>query len=255
VSEHGTTTDERLRTCDVGVSHAVAVDAVAASALTVRLARRRILDQVCFSLSERESVALLGANGAGKTTLLKCLAGLVRPTSGEVRWFGDTTRRVPSVQSRIGFVGHEHGLYLELSPRENLLLAARLHGVKNAHGRADFWLRATRLERCVGQPTRRLSKGMRQRLATARAVIHDPCLVLLDEPFVSLDAEGRAWLSDLLTSWRQEGRAICFTSHDPAACEPLADRLVRLHEGHIEPIEPPVIESSVRVASSLRRAA
>lgn len=219
----------------VAASH-FARDAVLVSGLTIRAARRIILDRVCLDFVRGQTTALLGSNGAGKTTLLKSLAGLLRPAAGEIRWFGQTARRSPAVRMAVGFVAHQSGVYLELTPRENLTFAARMYGVTDVRSRVDAWLEETGLTRRAEQPASRLSQGMRQRLAIARACIHDPLLVLLDEPFAALDKESRAWLEALLAQWRREGRAACLTSHDRDHCATLADRLVWLCHGRIESI-------------------
>ena len=141
-------------------------------------------------------MALTGANGAGKTTLLGCLASVLRPDGGEVRWFGRLAGRDVALHRWIGMVAHESGLYSHLTLRENLVFAARMSGVDNPRHRADQWLDMTGLTPHADVLPTRLSRGMRQRLAVARALIHDPPLLLLDEPFTGLDAAGARMAAD-----------------------------------------------------------
>jgi len=207
--------------------------AVEAARLTVVFSRVPVLRDVDLAVAPGESVALMGANGAGKSTLLKCLAGAVRPSTGQVRWFGNSVARSPVVRRQIGFVGHECGLYTEMTALENLMFAGRMYGVECVGDRAWELLAAIGLEpqadRLVGQ----LSQGMRRRLAIARALVHEPLLILLDEPFASLDAEGRRWLERFFQRWRCAGRTVCFASHDARQSHVLADRIVRLDAGRI----------------------
>jgi heme ABC exporter ATP-binding subunit CcmA len=193
--------------------------------------RREVLRSVDLSVSAAEVIAIVGANGAGKTTLLECLAGVLRATSGEVSVCGRTSIRSSSARRLIGWLGHETALYGELTARENLLFAARMYDVPQAADRVAALLAAVGLEGKAHQPVQRFSLGMRRRLALARAVIHDPPLLLLDEPFANLDAGYRCWLKSLLLELRQQGRATCLTSHDPDYCRAFVDRILCLENG------------------------
>ena len=208
------------------VGESAAEEVVGLKNLSITLEGKLILDRIDFTIRQAETVALLGANGSGKTTLLKCLAGLVRPSAGEIQFRG----QVRIDRRQVGFAGHEFGLYLELTPRENLTFAARMQGLPDAVCRADHWLHELQFGQRNDQPTARLSQGMRQRLAIARAMIHDPSLLLLDEPFAALDTESRSWLEARLAQWRRHGRAICLTSHDRDHAASLADRLIQIHD-------------------------
>ena len=186
------------------------------------------------NLAAGESVVLTGANGAGKTTLLRTMAGLLRPNSGEVLWFGETTGRIarrPAVD--------RHGrprapLYPHLTLRENLIFAARMCDVPRPIARADELLEAVSLRRHMPSRTPPvLSKGMRQRLSLARALIHDPPVLLMDEPFDGLDAAAEAWLLELLGGLRRQGRTLCFVLHDESKTRILADRVVRIQQGKL----------------------
>lgn len=206
--------------------------ALEARALTFVRDRRPLLRELQLSVAPGEFVAVLGDNGAGKTTLLHCLAGLLRPAAGEILWCG---RRAgtPAARWLVGLLSHETGLYPALTAWENLLFAARMSGVRRPAGRAAQLLSAAGLVKQAGQQAGRLSRGLRQRLALARAVIHDPPIVLLDEPFTSLDQGGRAWLEEFLRALTANRRAIVTTSHDAAQSRRLADRVLRLESGRL----------------------
>lgn len=192
---------------------------------------RAVLQQVDFTVQAGECVALLGDNGAGKTTLLRCLAGRLRPTSGEVLWLGMPWDCRLLHHRQIGFVAHERFLYAELTAEENLLFAARMYGMPRPKQRVAELLKAVALERRSHQAVGRMSQGMAQRLSLARALIHDPPVVILDEPFSGLDSMSCLWLSNWLGELRERGRAIVLTSHDEVLTRRLANRQCRLREG------------------------
>ena len=193
-----------------------------------------------------ELVALTGANGAGKTTLLRCLAGRLRPTSGEVLWFGLAPS--PASHRLLGYAAHEGHLYPELTASENLLFAARMYSLPQPQERVVEMLAKTGMTRYSGQAAGRLSQGLRQRLSLARALIHDPPIVLLDEPFAGLDAAGRAWLENWLGELRTAQRAIIFTSHDDHQCRVLADRTLELQSGRLQTATTTDALTKVRIA-------
>jgi ABC-type multidrug transport system ATPase subunit len=172
---------------------------------------------------------VLGPNGAGKTTLLRILATLLRPSRGEVRVLG---ARLPGeawkVRGRIGFLGHEPLLYRDLSGRENLRFHARLHEMRGgeAEGRIAALLAAVGMERRADERVAELSAGMRQRLAICRCVLHEPELLLLDEPDSNLDAESRELAHGLIGPGA--GRTRVLVTHDPERFLPDADRVLRL---------------------------
>jgi heme exporter protein A len=191
-----------------------------------------VLDGIDLNLDVGESLVVLGPNGAGKTTLLRILATLLRPGGGEVRVLG---ARLPSeawkARGRIGFLGHEPLLYRDLSGRENLRFHARLHGLKGepAETRIESLLAAIGMARRAEQRTAELSAGMRQRLAICRCVLHEPELLLLDEPDSNLDAEGRELARELIGP--AEGRTRILVTHDPERALPDADQVLRLGAG------------------------
>jgi heme exporter protein A len=195
---------------------------------------RTALDGVGLELGATESLVVVGPNGAGKTTLLRVLATLLRPSGGEVVVLGcSLPREAWKLRGRIGYLGHEPLLYRDLSGRENLRFHARLHGIKGEAGerRIDELLAAAGMERRADERVAELSAGMRQRLAVCRCVLHEPELLLLDEPDSNLDAEGRELARGLIGPGA--GRARVVVTHDPERALPDADRaLVLGHGGH-----------------------
>jgi heme exporter protein A len=190
---------------------------------------RPALAGVDLSLGAGESLVVLGPNGAGKTTLLRILATLLRASGGEVRVLG---ARLPGeawkARGRIGFLGHEPLLYRDLSGRENLRFQAKLHGLRGeaAEARIEALLAAVGMERRAEQCVAELSAGMRQRLAICRCVLHEPELLLLDEPESNLDAEGRELARALIGPGG--GRTRVLVTHDPERALGDADQILRL---------------------------
>jgi heme exporter protein A len=190
---------------------------------------RTALDGIGFELARGETLLVLGPNGAGKTTLLRILATLLRPSGGEVRALGC---RIPEetwkLRGRIGFLGHEPLLYRDLSGRENLRFHANLHGIRGEAGEARIaaLLAAVGMERRADERVAELSAGMRQRLAICRCVLHQPELLLLDEPDSNLDAEGRELARGLIGPG--EGRTRVVVSHDPERWQADANQVLRL---------------------------
>jgi heme ABC exporter ATP-binding subunit CcmA len=221
------------RTAQPEVIERSAAPLVEATGLTVVRDRVRALSEIDLVLRQGEVVAVMGSNGAGKSTLLKCLAGAVRPTLGTIRWCGQRTLLSSPVHRQIGFAGHDFGLYRELTACENLVFAGRMYGIKHVAETARMLLADAGLEWATYRQVCKLSQGMCRRLAIARALVHGPTLILLDEPFVSLDAEGTAWLERLMQRWRRQGRTVCFTSHDVCRSKRLADRILLLDRGRI----------------------
>lgn len=204
--------------------------AIELDGLERRYGERVALAGVSLTLPRGATLAVLGPNGAGKSTLLRVLATLLRPHSGRVRVLGEELPGAAwRVRARIGYLGHEPLLYRDLSARENLVLHARLHRV--AHERVGELLEAVGLSRRSDDPLHTFSRGMLQRCSVARAVLHDPELVLLDEPRANLDPSAAQILAPLL-----EGRTRVVTSHDPRDAE-RADVVLGLREGRPHAIE------------------
>jgi heme exporter protein A len=197
---------------------------------------RVALSEVSAQVPAGTTLAVLGRNGAGKSTLLRILAALLRPHSGDVEVFGEPLpRRAWAVRSKIGLLAHEPLLYRELSGRENLEYHARLHRVSRE--RVGEVLAAVAMERRAEEPVRLLSRGMVQRLAIARAVLHDPQLLLLDEPRANLDPAAAELVEPLIG--RPSGRTRVLTSHDPQAALAEADAVLALKDGRVVFSGPP----------------
>jgi len=193
-----------------------------------------ILRGVELVLDQGERMALLGANGAGKTTLLRILAGLTKPGAGTVRIGGwDIEREVQQVRHLVGFVGHQPYLYDELTALENLLFFGRIYTVKRAQERAAELLERVGLAKRAGERAGVLSRGQLQRLALARALLHSPQLLLLDEPDAGLDDEGIELLEALLQEHTERGGTILFTTHNIERALKFSDRISMLGGGRV----------------------
>jgi heme ABC exporter ATP-binding subunit CcmA len=201
------------------------VTAVRAAAVVQRFGRHVALGPLDLELAAGERLAVLGGNGAGKTTLLRMLATAARPASGFLELLGlDAIRQRERLRARIGYLGHQVGLYPALTALENLEFFAVLHGV--GRSAAEEALALVRLASLAGTRAERLSRGQSQRLALARAVLHRPEVLVLDEPDASLDAEGRGLLRELC-----EGRTVVMATHDAALAKELCDRALLLKAG------------------------
>jgi heme exporter protein A len=194
---------------------------------------RAVFEAIDLEIAPGQCVALAGANGAGKTTLLGCLAGRLRPDRGEVHWFGKPVGHDVALRRWIGMVAHESGLYSNLTLQENLAFAARMCRLDDPRRSVDRWLAWTGLAPHAAVLPTQLSRGMRQRLAIARALLHDPPLLLLDEPFTALDASGAEWLLTLFARLRDRNRTICFVTHQQEMIRRLATRVLELRDGNL----------------------
>jgi heme exporter protein A len=204
------------------------VAAIELEGLERRYGERVALTGVTVRVGEGETLAVLGPNGAGKTTLLRVLAGLLRPHGGTARVLGaELPEQRWKVPGKVGYLGHEPLLYRELSGRENLRYHARLHRVNGA--RVEQLLEATGMRTRADEPLRDLSAGMVQRLAAARAVLHDPPLLLLDEPRSNLDPAAAELLEPLIG--RASGRTRVLVTHDVEGALAEADGALGLKAG------------------------
>lgn len=188
------------------------------------------LRDISLALEAGESVLVVGRNGAGKSTLLRIAAGIARPTSGSVAVAGG---KAGAARARVGYLGHCGFLHDHLTARENLVLAARLFDVADANARASLWLDRVGLRRVADRAVGGFSRGMRQRLALARALLHEPAVVLLDEPESGLDVEGRAMLAETLRGVRARHATLVVVSHRLDDALPLVDRVVVLERGSV----------------------
>jgi len=202
--------------------------------LVKRFGLKTVLRGVDFEVQPGEFVALLGPNGAGKTTFLRILASLSRPSVGEVNIAGyRLPQEAAQVRARLGVVSHLPLLYGDLTAEENLRFYARMYNIPG------YELRVTEVLEMVGLDARRrdlvrtFSRGMQQRLAIGRAVLHDPDVVLFDEPYTGLDQDASSMLDEVLKTVAAKGRTVVMTSHDLARAEDLATRFDILSRGVI----------------------
>ncbi|HEX6818347.1 MAG TPA: heme ABC exporter ATP-binding protein CcmA [Ktedonobacterales bacterium] len=198
-----------------------------------------VLRGVSFTLQAGKTLALLGPNGAGKTTLLRILATLARPSRGAVSLAGlDVVRDAHTIRSLIGYVGHAPLFYEELSAEENLLFFARMYGLRDGPRRAAELLARVGLRTKAREQARTLSRGQMQRLSLARALLHTPRVLLLDEPDAGLDDAGLATLYDILGEWRAAGRTLILATHAHERGLSLADEVLVLVGGRVAHIGP-----------------
>jgi heme exporter protein A len=204
--------------------------AVEVEGLARHYGEREALSEVTLSLASGQTLVVFGPNGAGKTTLLRVLATLLRPHAGSVRVLGESLPGDAwAVRGRIGLLAHEPLLYRELTARENLHFHARLHDIGDA--RVQDVLELVGIERRAEEPLRTLSRGMVQRAAVARAVLHEPELLLLDEPWSNLDPAAVELVEPLIGASSGRTRVIC--SHDPGNGLAEADVVLGLRAGRV----------------------
>jgi len=190
------------------------------------------LKDISLNVNGGSCLALIGRNGAGKTTLLRILAGLSKAAKGSIAILGQDARH-ENARRRIGVLGHGIGVYEELSAFENLRLFAKLYGIADPQKKANEWLERTGLERVRDGLVREFSRGMRQRLAVARTFLHNPSLLLLDEPFTALDDRAIAVLQDLLKTALSEGRTIIMSTHQLREALELATDVALINRGKL----------------------
>lgn len=208
--------------------------AVGARALGKSIDDRPILRNLNFSIPAGSYVALLGANGAGKSTLMRMISMLTGPTAGDLTLFGTSVRKAPAaLRKRLGLISHQAMLYRDLSPRENLVLFGKLYGIPDPAGRAMDLLSAVGLAHRADDPVKGFSRGMTQRTAIARALMHDPELILADEPFAGLDAPSMDTVERILAMLHSAGRTIVLANHDIAQTLRLTQRALVLRQGEL----------------------
>src|SRR2546421_12843883 len=195
---------------------------------------KSVLRGIDLVVESGERVALVGANGAGKTTLLRILACLTEPSSGSARIDGwDIVRDAQQVRRLVGFVAHQPYLYDELTALENLYFFGKMYSVKNIQERATLLLDKVGLEKSARERVAVLSRGQVQRLSLARALLHSPHHLLLDEPDTGLDQEGRDLVEALLAEHTARGGTILFTTHQLERALQLSDSIIMLNKGRI----------------------
>jgi len=195
---------------------------------------RRALIDVNAELASGQVTAIVGPNGAGKSTLLGILSTLVTPTTGELRWDAEVLARGSMARAAIGYVGHEPGMYGDLSATQNLVLFAELYGLDRPGTRAAAMLARVGMgEAPPDAAVRTFSRGMQQRLALARALLHEPALLLFDEPSSALDPAGADWLAAELRAERDAGRIVVLVTHDLEAAGAIAEHTLVLRRGRV----------------------
>ncbi|MCP4142405.1 MAG: heme ABC exporter ATP-binding protein CcmA [Chloroflexi bacterium] len=202
--------------------------------LVKRFGLKTVLKGMDFSVDDGEFVALIGPNGAGKTTFLRILASLARPSMGSVNVAGfNLPKEAADVRRRLGVVSHQPLLYADLTATENLKFYGGMYNLPNLSTRIDEVLEMIGLTKRRNDLVRTYSRGMQQRLAIGRAVLHDPNVILFDEPYTGLDQDASAMLDDVLRTVAARGRTVVMTSHDLARTEDLATRFDVLSRGKI----------------------
>ena len=207
---------------------------VAVEDLSRHFGRRKALSKISFTARAGSIVGLLGPNGAGKSTLLAILATLLEPSAGSVRYGSSSAVAAgAALRARIGLLGHDLYLYPELTARENLAFFAELYGDRQGGAAADRALARAGLSDRAGDPVSSFSRGMRQRVALERALVHEPRLVLLDEPFTGLDDASLAALVARLRGLRDQGAIVILATHDLDVAEGLFDHVVFIRDGRM----------------------
>lgn len=202
--------------------------------LTKQADQKLILRQVNLHIQKGETVAILGPNGAGKSTLLKVLATLIKPTSGTVKMNGlDIKKNQLEIKRIFGYLPHSSLLYEHYSPLENLQFFGRMYGVQDAEQRAKQLVKEVGLAYFMNEPVKNFSRGMIQRIAIARAIVHEPEILLLDEPHTGLDQGAIAILNNVILSMKKQGTTTLMVTHDFKQAAMLCDRMIIVKNGRV----------------------
>ena len=202
--------------------------------VTKSFGQHRVLDALDLEVQQGELLCLLGRNGAGKTTLLKILAGLLKPETGSI-WLDDHQVDYAESQARhdIGLVMHQPFLYEHLTGIENLRFYTRLYQVPDDNAALEAAMGQVGMQRFGGKPVRAYSRGMKQRLTLARALLHSPRILLLDEPYTGLDLQGSLVFNQLMLEQKQQGHIVIMTTHDLSHALPISSRFAFLARGRV----------------------
>jgi heme exporter protein A len=206
---------------------------VDARQVSKRYARTWALKAVDLKVGRGELVSLLGPNGSGKSTLIRVLTASTRPTYGEVHIFGTSPKNGQNVRERMGVLPHQSFLYDELTALENLRFAATMYGIRASRDEMIEALTHVGLAHVADAQVRTYSSGMRKRLALARATLHDPELVILDEPYGALDVEGIGWVDRFIDELRDAKKTLVIATHEIGRALALCDRAVQLRGGRV----------------------
>ncbi|AZT91490.1 ATP-binding cassette domain-containing protein [Caldicellulosiruptor changbaiensis] len=205
--------------------------------LTKDFGKVRAVDRLSFTINKGEIFGLLGENGAGKTTTLRMLATMIKPSHGTAIIDGlDITKEPEKVRRKIGILfGSESGLYSRLTARENIEYFATLHDMKKDEikKRIDELVERFQMQEFIDKPAGKFSKGMKQKVCFVRSIIHNPDVMLFDEPTNSLDVTSAKEVHDFIRLCKQEGRTIIFSSHTMSEVEKLCDRVAIIHKGSL----------------------
>ena len=208
-------------------------DAIRLKQVSKRFGTATALNRIDLRLCRGKFLLLAGSNGAGKSTLLRLLAGICKPTSGQILVEGADPASAPATRANIGLLAHNFLLYNNLSARENLLFFARLYDLPDRPHRVEAALSETGLLERQDHKVHTFSRGMKQRLALARATIHQPSILLLDEPYTGLDSGAAALLERQLSAFKARGHTCVLVTHRSDAALHLMDHLVVLHRGKL----------------------
>lgn len=212
--------------------------AIAVQGLSKRFNLQPVLKDLTLEVTDGSLCVLVGSNGAGKTTLLRIIASLVRPDSGAVTLSGMTLKGNPALRRQIGYLGHQSLFYSDLNAVENLNHYARLYRLDYPSQRAAEAIASVDLVKHQHKPVRTYSRGMLQRLAIARALLHDPAILLLDEPYTGLDKDAALALDDRLRTLHRPGRTLLIAAHHPQRLLTFASHVAWLKEGRIAQHQP-----------------
>jgi len=206
--------------------------------ITKKRGRRLVLNQVSFQLEKGQCAGLVGPNGAGKTTLLRVISTLLTADDGELKLAGldpGTSQNRLKIREKVGYLDHESMLYSELTVEENLLCAGQMYFLKEDYTRkkVDHLLGLLKVSHRKHDPVKKLSRGMKQKVSIARTLLHEPEVLLFDEPLTGLDRAAVEVLKDILRSEKKKGKTIILASHKPEQLQELFDTVIHLDEGRV----------------------